>query len=303
MKLEILSLSALSEEQRAQIEALQAAVYGAEGLQNTAWLSNEINFDRSVPCFFLGYADGALVSFLTLFLPTRQEGEVTAFTALGHRGRGYFTALLQTAAAVLHAHGVPNFLFALEPKSEGGMAYLHSRFPQAAHSHTEYRMIRESDTEPLPPGITVRPVCADNLEDFIAVSVKEYGGDRMAVQAVLDSELRRAYLICDGEKPVGVFELADGDVITLCGVAVSERERGKGYGKVIVRAALNLAAQEGKLVELDVDSENPPALNLYRKFGFHPTFEVQYWRASIDGANAGASAGQQVDPDGKACEI
>ena len=115
----------------------------------------------------------------------------------------------------------------------------------------------------------------------MAVSVKEYGGDRMAVEAVLTSELRRAYLIYDRKRPVGVFELADGDALTLCGVAVAEEERGKGYGKAIVRAALNFAAEAGKRIELDVDSENPPALVLYRKFGFQPTFEVQYWRSGI----------------------
>ena len=281
MTFEVLSLSSLTEVQRSEIEALQKSVYDAEGLQNTAWLSNEINFDRSVPCFFLGYADGALVSFLTLFLPTRQEGEVTAFTALEQRGKGYFTALLQAAANVLAEHRVPNFLFALEPKSETGMAYLRAHFPQAVHSHTEYRMFRESDVQPLPEGITARPVTKENLEDFMAVSVKEYGGDRMAVEAVLTSELRRAYLIYDRERPVGVFELADGDALTLCGVAVAEEERGRGYGKAIVRAALNFAAEAGKRIELDVDSENPPALHLYRKFGFQPTFEVQYWRAGI----------------------
>ena len=282
MAFEILSCSALTQAQCVEIEALQKAVYGAEGLQNTAWLSNEINFDRSVPCFFLGYADGALVSFLTLFLPTRQEGEVTAFTSRKHRGKGYFSALLQKAGAVLAENRVPHFLFALEPKSETGMAYLRKHFPQAVHSHTEYRMFREPDAQPLAPNMTVLPVNEDNLGDFMAVSVKEYGGDRMAVEAVLTSELRRAYLVYDGTKPVGVFELADGDALTLCGVAVAEEERGKGYGNAIVRAALNLAAEAGKRVELDVDSENPPALGLYRKFGFQPTFEVQYWRAAID---------------------
>ena len=28
-------------------------------------------------------------------------------------------------------------------------------------------------------------------------------------------------------------------------------------------------------------TENPPALNLYRSFGFAPTFEVEYWRVSV----------------------
>lgn len=31
---------------------------------------------------------------------------------------------------------------------------------------------------------------------------------------------------------------------------------------------------EAEALELDVDSANPPALGLYRKFGFTPVFEV-----------------------------
>lgn len=48
-----------------------------------------------------------------------------------------------------------------------------------------------------------------------------------------------------------------------------------------MRAALTEAKNAGKGVELDVDSENPSALNLYRSFGFAPTFEVEYWRVSV----------------------
>ena len=48
-----------------------------------------------------------------------------------------------------------------------------------------------------------------------------------------------------------------------------------------LRAALTEAKNAGKGIELDVDSENPSALNLYRSFGFAPTFEVEYWRVSV----------------------
>ena len=48
-----------------------------------------------------------------------------------------------------------------------------------------------------------------------------------------------------------------------------------------MRAALTEAKNAGKGIELDVDSENPPTLNLYRSFGFAPTFEVEYWRVPV----------------------
>ena len=48
-----------------------------------------------------------------------------------------------------------------------------------------------------------------------------------------------------------------------------------------MRAALTEAKNAGKSIELDVDSETPPALNLYRSFGFAPTFEVEYRHVSV----------------------
>ena len=282
MSLKIVSCSVPTPMQCAEIERLQAAVYAAEGLQNTAWLSNEINFDRNVPCFFLGYEGDMLVSFLTLFLPTREEGEVTAFTALSYRGRGYFTALMDAARRVLRENGVPNLLFALEPVSRSGMAYLKKHFPAAEHSHTEWRMTCVPDHAPLPENITVERVTAEQSEDYVSVVLEEYGGDREAVLARLSAEERTTYLVRDAGTPVGVFALAEGEALTLFGVVTAENLRGRGYGNCIVRAALNMAHEAGKNIGLDVDSENPPALHLYRKYGFEPTFEVQYWRAKTD---------------------
>lgn len=282
MSLKIVSCSALTPTQCTEIERLQAAVYTAEKLQNTAWLSNEINFDRDVPCFFLGYEGEELVSFLTLFLPTRGEGEVTAFTAISHRGRGYFTALLDTARRVLRENGVPHLLLALEPASRSGMAYLKKHFPAAKHSHTEWRMTCVPNYVSLPENITVERVTAEKSEDYVSVVLKEYGGDRDAVLVRLSAEERMTYLVRDAGTPVGVFALAEGEALTLFGVVTAENLRGRGYGNCIVRAALNKAYEAGKNIELDVDSENPPALHLYRKYGFEPTFEVQYWRAKTD---------------------
>lgn len=278
MSFTITACSALTPKQCAEIEALQKRVYEAEGLQNTAWLSNEINFDRTIPCFFLGHENDVLVSFLTLFLPGRAEGEVVAFTARECRDKGYFTALLEKARKVLKENGVPDFLFALEPQGRQGMAYLYHHFPGAVLSHTEWRMFREPDCAPMPVGTSAEPVTKENLLEYLEICQPEYGDQEAAV---LRSEQRASYLVRCCGKPVGVFSMVNGDVWTLCGVVVAQAERGKGYGRAVVRAALNLACEAGKRVELDVDSENPPALRLYKSFGFKPTFEVQYWRAPV----------------------
>ncbi|WP_148409271.1 GNAT family N-acetyltransferase [Murimonas intestini] len=289
MGYEIRTLSVLDDRQKAEIEALEDQIYGEEGLQNRIWLSSELNFDRKLDCFFMGYEDGLLVSFLNLFMPDKREGEVTGFTRTGSRGRGYFTALLDRAGEVLRSAGVPDFLFAVEPASPAGMKYLQG-LGTAEHSHTEYTMECGPSYAPLGEGIILKQLSEENTADFMSVAEEEYGSDGGGAAAILASETREGYILYDGSEPAAIFNLEYGENIYLCGVVVKKAMRGLGYGSQAVRAALNMAEEQKKKVVLDVDSKNPPALNLYRKYGFAPVFEVRYFRQRLQ---RGSEEGRQ----------
>ena len=175
------------------------------------------------------------------------------------------------------------FLSLFEPQSETGKAYLKKHFPNAVHSHTEYRMTCEPAVFPLPENITVKCVTGETLADYLSVSLRKYKNFEAAKEMLL-AENRTAYVLYVNGEPIGVFDLAGektDETLSLCGVAVKAGERGRGYGKLLMRAALTEAKNAGKGIELDVDSENPTALNLYRSFGFAPTFEVEYWRVPV----------------------
>ena len=53
-----------------------------------------------------------------------------------------------------------------------------------------------------------------------------------------------------------------------------------GYGKLLVRGADRSQKTRAKH-RARRRFQNPSALNLYRSFGFAPTFEVEYWRVSV----------------------
>lgn len=82
MSLEVKACAALTEPERAEILALQNEVYSGENLKNTVWLQTESHFDRTVPCFYLGRENDALTAFLSLFLPTQEEAEVTVLSCI-----------------------------------------------------------------------------------------------------------------------------------------------------------------------------------------------------------------------------
>ena len=144
-------------------------------------------------------------------------------------------------------------------------------------------MTREPAVFTLPENVTAKRVTGETLADYLSVSLREYE-DLAAAKTMLLAENRAAYVLYVNGEPVGVFDLAGekaDETLSLCGVAVKANERGRGYGKLLLRAALTEAKKAGKNIELDVDTENPTALNLYRSFGFTPTFEVEYRRVPV----------------------
>lgn len=81
----------------------------------------------------------------------------------------------------------------------------------------------------------------------------------------------------DGEeRPSGVVQLRfrwgvwwEAEDCWLEDLFVDEAARGSGLGRALVEATLERARERGcRRVELDVNSENPPALALYRSLGF-----------------------------------
>ena len=124
-------------------------------------------------------------------------------------------------------HGVPDFLFDLESQSETGKAYLKKHFPNAVHSHTEYRMTREPAVFPLPENITVKCVTGETLADYLSVSLRKYKNFEAAKEMLL-AENRTAYVLYVNGEPIGVFDLAGektDETLSLCGVAVKARAR------------------------------------------------------------------------------
>lgn len=106
---------------------------------------------------------------------------------------------------------------------------------------------------------------------------------RAALQATLAliKAPARAFIAYDADlKPVAANLVvnADGTAFFL-NVVVSEDMRGLGYGRAIMHAGLNWAAQTGaKVAALQVQADNEAAVALYSKLGFAEQYRYQYRR-------------------------
>lgn len=287
----IFETAVLTPRQTEQVRALEQAACVPEALENGAWLSNELNFDRALPCFYLAWPqdapgpEDAPAAFLTLFLPTREQAEVVAFTHPAHRRRGYFKALCARAAARCRAAGIPEFLFAVEPRSAGGRAVLETT-PGCVWSHSEYRM-EYTGPAPVPAGrLALQRVDADGAEPyrlFLENDMGEADVDNYVAASVENPE-RAAYLAMLDGAPVGMFHINLGEHpgrAFLYGVGISPGRRGQGLGQELMLLALAEARAMRDGVVLDVDSGNAPAYHIYQKLGFCVTFQVDYFRAPV----------------------
>lgn len=122
----------------------------------------------------------------------------------------------------------------------------------------------------------------DIFAKFTREAFPELEGDNTYIDTVINSKDRTGYIAFKLATPVGVFNLKDeeGDSF-LYGVAVAKSERGKGYGKEMIRFALEEGLKIRPRVVLDVDSENPIAFNLYKNCGFQVTFQVDYYEFTL----------------------
>lgn len=287
----IAETAVLTPRQTEQVQALQQAAYAPEGLENAAWLSNELNFDRAMPCFYLAWEQDAPapqdapVAFLTLFLPTREQAEVVAFTHPAHRRAGYFKALCARAAARCREAGIPEFLFAVEPRSVGGCAAL-AAMPGCVWSHSEYRMEYTGPAPASAERLALRRVNADGAAQYRAFLEQEMGETDVDnyVAAALENPERAAYLVLLDGAPAGMFHINLGELpgrAFLYGVGVAPGLRGRGLGQELMALALAEARAVRDIVVLDVDSGNASAYHIYKKLGFCVTFGVDYHRAPM----------------------
>ena len=74
--------------------SLERVCIDHDNLGGSFFLDSSLNFDHRIKSFFLYYEKGELISMLSMFIPTKKEAEITAYTLPKYRREGYFKRLL-----------------------------------------------------------------------------------------------------------------------------------------------------------------------------------------------------------------
>jgi ribosomal protein S18 acetylase RimI-like enzyme len=138
------------------------------------------------------------------------------------------------------------------------------------------------------PGLRVEAVTPASAIDAARLEAEAFGEPVGGVEAraeflaqVVASGAMRGFLLRLIHEPVATLRLMPGDrVAGIHGVAVTARQRRRGYGRMITAVATRAGLATGHgIVWLSVDEDNTGAYELYRSLGYDPSFAWSRWVA------------------------
>src|SRR5690606_38700379 len=161
---------------------------------------------------------------------------------------------------------------------------------QVPHREGARMMLR---SWPAPLGLHVEPAEAGDAADVARLHALSFyrGWPREDIEAYLIDPDMPTLVACDARRNIAGFAMLRllGDDAELMTIAVARKFQGKGVGAALLGAALaDLRMTAARRMVLEVATDNPPALALYRRHGFTRVGERQGYYARPDGVPATA---------------
>ena len=282
----IQSTNTLNDHQLLEAKALIAVCQNYDGTFREPYLSNMLNFDPNMPAFFLYYEKGELVGLLTVYADD-QDVEVAILVHPNHRRQGIARALFTSFEKETASFPIRSVTF----QTERIFLDHHPDFV------SNWGLVEDEETETW-LGKDRRPyllATVSNLEVLLADSSYQEQISQLKFQAFSEEHESRevvdryvAEALKDPESRLYIL-LKNGQVIGTCtvdlssntnyfyGLAISELERGKGYGSYLAKSLVNqLIEQNDKEFQIAVEDSNVGAKRLYEKIGFVKQTQVVY---------------------------
>lgn len=283
----IKSYSSLNEKAINEVLNLEKACKKHDKLKGSVFLDTSLNFDPDMKSVFLLYENRELISMLTMFIPTKQEAEISAFTLPEYRQNGYFNALLSKAVDELKKFEIQKILFVCESQSMSGKAVAIAL--KAEYDHTEYSMRYDRTKLEFMDQYRLSLITPDikNLDKIIDISMKTfddgYEDSKSLIENCLQSKPRKQFLAVLNDEIIGLGSInQQRDEALIFGFGIVPEYRGRGYGKELLHLIIDHLWQSGTTdIMLDVNSDNVHALELYKKCGFQIEIAFEYYKKGL----------------------
>ena len=282
----IQATNTLNDHQLLEVKALIATCQNYDGTFREPYLSNMLNFDPNMPAFFLYYEKGELVGLLTVYADD-QDVEVAILVHPNHRRQGIARALYRSFQKETASYPIESVTFQTERVFLERHPDFVNNWGLVEDEETETWLGKDRRPYPLATVSNLDVLLADrSYQDqisqlkFQAFSEEHESRevvDRYVAEALKDPESRLYILLKDGQV-IGTCTVdLSSDTNYLYGLAISEPERGKGYGSYLAKSLVNqLIEQNDKEFQIAVEDSNVGAKRLYEKIGFAKQTQVVY---------------------------
>ena len=286
-------------------------------------LDFSMNWSSAVPPLFLAARTNGLgnsverqvIGYLALFMPSRQEVEISAAVLPEERCNGVFSQLLAQAVPYLRSLPSvepPDLLFVTDSQSAPGRAML-DRWGIPVDM-SEHVMILNptafSRSIPLrsrfPGPVSLAPWHTGSRDTFIALNQAIFDEPLVDAASMVDTMLRTgdqadsrtpgapatlgklnlAIHLKGKPEPIGMAGVTPEPGMGLCyiyGFGILPQYRGKGYGKeALIRIIRSVRRRYPHYdIALEVNSQNARALALYTSLGFEDQQVIEYRRIPL----------------------
>lgn len=282
-------ITKLDEQLTCELQELIKKCQLNDGTSREPYLSNILNFDQSMPAFFIALENGVAIGLLTVYADTRESVTLTINVEPHHRRRGYARLLFQAYKEVATAFQVHQPLFQTEA------VFLQNNSDFVKNS----KLIQIEDSELWMARDRVRYDLEEHSQWVVAKAEITHIDAIAEFQSIvfeIPLELGVTYAreaIEDKNSYLYILSV-DNKVIASCNIdfsssynymyalAVLEEYRGRGIGSYLIKSVVNdLILQNEKKFQIAVDRTNTRARQLYEKLGFNDQTEVIFLRENI----------------------
>ncbi|MFM1541535.1 GNAT family N-acetyltransferase [Helcococcus ovis] len=273
----------LTENELNQAKELIKICQNHDGTFKEPYLSNMLNFDKSMPAFFMAYNENILVGILTVYADSYNI-EVSINIHPKFRMNGIAKALYNLFLEKTKDYGISSIEFISERK------FLDKNQDLLKH----WNIKETNDTESWLHKGSI-PYEIDKISELSISIANENDIDKIAkINAeAFDSPLNRSLAYAKesmNDKNSILYVIKKNDIILgsctvdissnsnyLYGLAISKEYRGQGIGSYFVKNIVNeLISKNNKDFQIAVDDTNIGAKKLYENLGFEYITQVVY---------------------------
>lgn len=223
---------------------------------------------------FMFYDDNKLVGYAGICDFGGDEIEVNGMVHPEYRRRGIFTRLFSLVKDEFNKRDSKGMLLLSDNNSIGGISFI-KRITDDYH-HSEYDMNLDMDVihKENFDNLVFRKAAKEDITKIAGENLKFFN-DNDIDGILFDS----TYVLETGNVIIGRVRLEIVDNIGgIYGLEILPEFRGKGYGReLLIRSINKLKESKVNAINLQVETKNNNALNLYKSCGFKVNYTMDYY--------------------------